>query len=283
MKIFLIVALATGFVDSSAGERRYNESSYQGVKWTTTCIDSSFNNVKLTSRSEARICQDILDDFTAMFKSNVLSRLRTEDDQPCIMMTFKLFHINDVHLKGLVRHLHFDLPNNDEYEDDVDESIEALLKAVKVLCAANTRYAKEFDESYETHKQNNNTNDFDAELCARKYMFDNKIIDPADYNVSPIVNVVDCQKINEELDESFRIHDDETQTPNTFFGLSAKKAQDCMRRTYEEEKILQKIYSFNVIVHFGLTDAQRKDLRSKYISWMTSSVRVLLECIREIL
>lgn len=239
--------------------------------------------MKLTSRSDAAACEEILKGFTSEFTSNIMQRLIAQDDQTCILNTFAQYRIHEVYLKGLVSHLFNGKPNNDEYEDDVDESIDALLKAVKVLCVANTKYSKEFDEGYESHKQNNNSNDFDAELCVRKYMFDNKIIDPADYNVSPVVDVTDCEKIIEGLEDSFKIRDDETQKPNTFFGLSATKAQDCTRRKFEEEKILQKIQSFNVIVHLGLTEAQVRQLRVKYVSWMTSSVRFLLECVKEII
>lgn len=269
MKIFLFVCLAISGVASEISERQ--------------CIESLFHNVKLTSRSEIEACDKVKKNFTAEFTSNIMARLVAEDDQTCILRTFDQYHINDVYLKGLIRHLYNDKLNNDEYEDDVDESVEALLKAVKVLCVAGNKYAKEFDESIESHKQNNNTNDFDAELCARKYMFDKRIIDPAEYNVSPIVNVTDCEKVYEGLEDSFSIHDDETQKPNTFFGLSATKAQDCTRQKFEKEKLLQKIFSFNVIVHFDLTNDQVKALRTKYVSWMSSSVRFLLECIKEII
>lgn len=246
------------------------------------CIESVHQKVKLNS-GDAVICDKLIKNFTTEFTNDILYRLKAEDDQACILKTFDHYNISSLYLRGLIKHLYNHSPNNDDYENDVDESQTALLTAVKVLCTADSKYGEAFDAYFNSAQKQAASSSSHSDLCIRKYFFDKKIIDAAQYNINPLlINATNCGEVIVELEQSFDIPDDPNEKMNTFFGLPAAKAHECTKRKFAEEKILQNLYSFQIIENFELTQQQIKQLRSKFIEWTTSGVRFLMSCVNEI-
>lgn len=269
MNIYFFVFLLIGFAKSEISERR--------------CIEARYQNKRVGSNENENFCEKMFQNFTTEFKSDVMARLTSEDNQTCILQTFDSYNITALYLKGLTRHLYLNRPDIDAYEDDVDESISALLKAVKVLCTADKKYGIDFDRHFYDSSKNKSMGASHSELCTKKYLFDKKIIDPVAYSINPTsINVTGCGETYNELEETFKIPDDGDANKNTFFGLSAVNAQRCTKEKFAEEKVLHKIYSLQVIQTFILSPQQIDELRSKYIKLMTMTVQFLLDCIKEI-
>lgn len=77
--------------------------------------------------------------------------------------------------------------------------------------------------------------------------------------------------------------DDDEEKQNTFFGLSAIKAQTCSTKKLQDERILEKIFLFQIIGSFGDIKEEKKEKWLKnYIQMKRSSVFFILECIKEI-
>lgn len=227
------------------------------------------------------ICEKLFKNYTTEFKNDIIERLKAEDDQTCIMKTFGQYNITALYLRGLIKHLYNHSPNNDAYEDDVDESISSLLTAVKVLCTADSKYGEAFDAHFGSVQKHAASSHPD--LCRKKYFFDKKIIDAAEYNINPsLINATNCGEVIVELEQFFEIPDDPNEKMNTFFGLPAAKAHECTKQKFAQEKVLQKLYSFQIIENFELSPQQIKQLRLKFIDWTTSGVRFLMSCVNEI-
>lgn len=268
MKILLLICVFISFARSelSSSERKCIESRYR-------------NDESLMSRDDVELCGRLIMNLTTEFTKDVMERLRSEDDQTCILKHFGDYKINELYIRGLVQHLYSNKTNLDAYEDDVDESISALLSAVKVLCVSETKYGEDFEQSFKFSKKT----DLNSEdLCKRKYFFEKQIINPVEYNVEvPLITASDCANVFKELEESFVMLDDEDKQ-NTFFGLPAAQAYRCSKSKFADAKILQNIYSLLVIQDFDISPQQTAKLRKRYTNWMTSGVRFLLECIKEI-
>lgn len=212
-----------------------------------------------------------------------MARLKAEDDQVCILKTFDAYNITELYLKGLSQHLHNVNANQTAYNQDVSESKDAFLNAAKVLCTADNKYSDDFNEYFTTsQRQKNNSETSHVELCTKKYFFDKKIIDPTEYNIdTSTLHPINCAATFKDLEENFSI-EDEDEKANTFFGLSAVKAQNCATERFAQEKVFQNLFAFQILVNLELSEEKISHLRSTYIKWMTSSVRFLLECVKEI-
>lgn len=266
MKVILILCV---FVGSICGDL---------VSRKSACIESFYHKTKLGSPEDIQFCGNLFQNFTAEFTGDVMQRLTHRDDQKCILKKFEEYQINELYLKGLVSHLHNGTATSAAYEDDVDESVDSLLKAVKVLCAGGVRYEKEFENGFKEPRSSDV-----SVLCGQKYFIEKNIINPADYNVDTSTFAsLNCKDAYAHFNEMLKPIEDSNQDQNTFFGLSAVKAQECTARKFAEEKVLEKIFSFSVIVHLNMTPSQKDLLREKYVGWGLAGVRFLLECIKEI-
>lgn len=269
MKIFILVCIAFGVVACRINPKKCFENYILGQHNT----------------GDADKCDKILRDYAADFRNDIISRLKAEDDQTCILRIFDAHNITALYLKGLAQHLRLNKLNQSAYEDDVDESKHALLNAAKVLCTADNKYSEDFNEYFRSshiRTRNKTSESSHTELCAKKYFIESKIIDVNEYNIDvPSINASSCAEAVAELNEAFQVNEEDPAL-NTFFGLSAVDAQKCTNEKFAEEKIFQKLYSFQIIIKFDLTPEQVDQLRLKYIKWMTSSIRFLLECVKEI-
>lgn len=272
MKYFVFFFLVIGFVRSEISERE--------------CIEARYQNLTLGSNEEAEFCEKIFQNFTTEFSNDIKERLTVKDNLTCILQSFNYYNISSLYLRGLTKHLISNRSHdeNDAYEDDVDESINALLKAVKVLCTADRIYGNDFDTYFNSSRhQNNSMKGSLSELCIKKYFVDKKIVNPTLYSINPLlINVVNCSEIVLDLERMFEIPKDEDFKKNTFFGLSAANAQICTKEKFTEEHVLENVYWLKFVETMVLTQQQIDELRSKYIKLMTSSVKFLLLCIKEI-
>lgn len=245
------------------------------------CIESFYYKTKLASREDRQFCGNLFQNFTAEFTSDVMQRLTHREDQRCILEKFEEYKINDLYLRGLVSHLHNGTAQSAAYEDDVDESVDSLLKAVKVLCAGGAKLQENFEDGFKEAQSSDARSE--SVLCKQKYFIEKNIINPADYNVDTSTFAsLSCNDEYKHLDEMLKPIEDSNQDQNTFFGLSAVKALECTARKFAEEKVLEKIFSFNVIVHLDMTQSQKDSLKEKYVGWGLAGVKFLLECVKEI-
>lgn len=267
MKIFLLICVIINFARSESSLRERN------------CIESRYRNEKLKSRDDVEYCDRLIQNLSTEFTKDIIERLKTEDDQTCILKQFNDYKINELYIRGLVRHLHYNKTNLDEYEDDVDESTSALLSAVKVLCVDETKYGEDFERSFTFSKK---TEFSPEDLCKQKYFFEKRIIDPVEYNIDvSSITATNCENVIKELEGNLKMPDDDV-AQNSFFGLPATQANVCSKQKLADSKILQNLYSLLIIQDFDISPQQIATLRKRYTKWNTSSVRFLLECIKEI-
>lgn len=226
-------------------------------------------------------CFRIIRQQTTEFQDDIKSRMSADDDKPCILKVLDDYDVVDLYLRGRALHTLGRSASQSGYEDDVDESKDALMKAAKALCVADNKHSEEFNDYFS--KRDSSTEISHEDACATKYLVDNNVIDPQEYNIpSSTLNVGNCNSVFEELRETFSEVKDEDSAANTFFGLSAVKAQDCSTKKFKDGKIFEKLFSFPLIIRYNLTQPQINKLKSDYTIWMTSSVRFLLECLKEI-
>lgn len=246
------------------------------------CFRDYYPESEFEKSTHANNCARLIDGYATEFRDDIIARLKASDDQTCILNTFDSYNVTDLYLKGVGQHLNNRKANQSAYDVDVGESKVALLNAAKVLCTADSKYSEDFDEYFQTSHKQNTSEESHSELCIERYFFDHKIIDAVEYNFDlSTLTATDCDDVIKNLEENFTIEDEDEES-NTFFGLSAVKAQDCVTQKFSSDKVLQHLFSFQIIIKFDLTQEQVSRLRSKYIKWMTSSVRFLLECVKEI-
>lgn len=264
MKYFVFISILIAIAYGEINKRECIEKAYAGGQ-------------------RSQICENIFANFTAEFTSSIVERLKPDDDQACFLRLFDFYGLNNLYLKGLISHMHNGTEHSAEYEDDVDGSIDAVLKSVKVLCISDEKYGTEFNESIASHQTAGKEKvDPHTMSCLKKYMFENGVLDPAEFNINvSTLTETNCDTIWKNLDESLSTTSGGVG-PNTFFGLSAEKAQECTTTRFKDEKVFAKIFSFHVVVDFDLTINQINQLREKYIQWNSLGVKILLECTRQI-
>lgn len=216
--------------------------------------------------------------LSSEFIKNVKSRLNDEDDEPCVMRVFDEHNIVRLYLRGFNDHMK---NRTEKYDEDVEESIDAFVNAAKVICIPKIKLDQDFDELFnETSLPEVSNHD----KCVQKYFIDEKLIDASDFNLNISgVNTSYCEEIVSEIKENISMFEDAEESTNTFFGLSATKAHECSSQKFKAGRVMERIFLFQIIGSFGEVNDEKKEvLRSKYIETRTSSVRFLLDCIKEI-
>lgn len=245
-------------------------------------VHKCFTDHVLIHTGDALKCNILIGNITTEFRKDIVALMTAEDDQKCILNVFDHYNITELFLKGLEHHLKSNEPNIDAYETDVDESTSALLKSAKVLCTADSTFRENFDEFFNMSVKHPGADESNEDRCVKKYFIDSNLFDPSEYNVDvSSINANNCEEIVKGLEESFNMKDDD-EAANTFYGLSAVKAFKCASDKYAEHKVVQNLYLLQVLVKLDLSQKQINNLRDNYVKWMTSSVRFLLECIKEI-
>lgn len=267
MKLLICVFFLISFARSEISER--------------SCVENYYENKNIGVRADADFCQILFQNFTTEFTDDIKDRVKIGNNRKCILDTFNQYNITGLYLRGLIKHLYNNRPENDAYEDDVDESKDVVIRAATVLCTADKKYGNDFDKNFRSF--NNESEDSHSEKCMKKYFIDKKIIDPTQYNIDPpAIDEMSCGTVNENLDRSLQIADADDVQKNTFFGLSAMNAQRCTKEKFRDEKVLENIYSLQIIEKLNLSQQQIEMLRLNYIKLMTASVKFLLDCMREI-
>jgi hypothetical protein len=186
--------------------------------------------------------------------------------------------ITRLYLRGFVKHLR---NRTEKYEEDVEESIDALVNAAKVVCTPRAKLDQDFEDLFNvTTSEETSSHD----KCVQKFFIDENLIDASDFNLNITgVNPTDCEGVNNEIKENISMFEDAEESTNTFFGLSATKAHQCSSQKFKENRVMEKIFLFQIIGSYGTVNEGRKEgLRMKYIDARTQSVKFLLECIKEI-
>lgn len=261
MKFFLLICFAVNFAACEISD--------------VSCIDSFLSQPSGSSSEE---CEKVVEKLSTEFIDSVKSDLGPEDNQTCILDLFENFQVTRLYLRGLLSHITNSI---DKYDEDVEESKDALVNAAKVLCTSNSRFDKDFNELFNGTKVNE-TNEY--EKCLQKFFIDEQSINENDFKFnSTDFNQANCDQTYEELRKNFSIDDDEDEKANTFFGLPASKAQQCTSQKFSEFRVMQKIFSFQIIAsYWEVTEDQKENLRGKYVDARTSSVKYLFECLKEI-
>jgi hypothetical protein len=169
----------------------------------------------------------------------------------------------------------------ENYEEDVEESIDALVNAAKVVCTPRAKLDQDFEDLFNvTTSEETSAHD----KCVQKFFIDENLIDASDFNLDITgVNSTECEGVVNEIKENISMFEDAEESTNTFFGLSATKAHQCSSQKFKDNRVMEKIFLFQIIGSYGAVNEGRKEgLRMKYIDARTSSVKFLLECIKEI-
>lgn len=212
------------------------------------------------------------------FLKNVKSRLNDEDNESCVMKVFDDHNIIRLYLRGFNDHMK---NRTEKYDEDVEESIDAFVNAAKVICIPREKLNQDFEELFnETSLPEVSNHD----KCVQKYFIDEKLINASDFNLTISgVNTSYCEEIVNEIKENISMFEDAEESTNTFFGLSATKAHECSSLKFKDGRVMERIFLFQIIGSFGVVSNEKKEeLRSNYIETRTSSVRFLLDCIKEI-
>lgn len=260
MRVFVLFCFAVNFAASEVKE--------------IDCIES-FVGQKSTESSE---CETVVGKLTTDFEARVKNQLTADDNQTCIMKVFDDYKISQLYLRGFANQLRNPV---EKYVEDVDESIDALMNAAKVICIDQATFSSDFDQLFNIAKTSEPSM---PEKCVLKYFIDENVIDEKNFNMNlSNLNETLCKGTVKELKENFSLLSDEDESSNTFFGLSASKAQVCTNQKFKEFKVVEKIFSFQIMSSYGEIEiAQKEKLRLKYIDARTSSVKFLFECMKDI-
>jgi hypothetical protein len=239
------------------------------------CIEGFLNANQGISNEE---CEKVVKKLSSEFLEDIRSQLSDEDSTTCILNVFDDYHITRLYFRGLVKHIR---NHTEKYDEDVEESKDALVNAAKVLCTSDSKFDADFERLFNETKPSE-TNEY--ERCVQKYFIDEKIIDEEEFTFNSTgLNQTYCDQAHEELSKNFSVEDDEDEKSNTFFGLSAAKAQKCTNQKFTDLKVMQNIFKFQIIAsYWSVTDAQKEKLRKSYVAARKSSVLHLFECMKEI-
>lgn len=234
----------------------------------------------LASNSEnSEECLKVSEKLTTELNESIKTRFEEGENQTCVMNVFADNDINRLYLRGFVKHVK---NQTEKYDEDIEESIDAFVNAAKVICTPQTKFDEDFEELFNVPKPEETST---SDRCVQKYFIDEKLVDLADFRNLNFtgLNESDCENVVNELKENISMFEEAEESANTFFGLSATKAHQCSNEKFKNGRVLEKIFLFQIIGSYGdVNEGRKEDLKLKYIDARTSSVKFLLECIREI-
>lgn len=274
--IIIFTSISFGFVESSKNSK-------------VQCIVEhlSDKNVSIPAVNSETLqnedCFEIVKSLTESFRADIESRLHADEKKTCIVNLLLDHRISDIFLKGFV-YFTLNLTQVINFGTETSETTSDVLNAARVICSAHERYGEMFDESLALRRDNvQQIVDDSTQLCIKKYYFDRKIINPAEFAiVVPSINLTECEEIVKALDESSSNGLDVVEG-SAFYGLPSADVQKCTNQKFIDEKVLLKLTSFEVTMSFNLSEQQQEKLRRSYIKWMTANVRFLLECLEKLL
>jgi hypothetical protein len=236
------------------------------------------------------ICKNLYENYTQEFHESVSQELRQSDNETCIFKTFEKYNVFELYLRGLTTQLLYNNYTNEDFENEIDESKNNILKSFRVLCVP-----KNIEGSNDENKDDNNsstesTNLTSDDYCEMKYFIENQIIDNAKYKFEIIVtnSSNNCEETASKIDEFEKEYEKEmfsefeNDKKDTFFGLSAIEASECSKEKYKKEKILLHMIAVRTVMKFKLTEVQKNAIEEDFHKFIVSNLIFLLECMQKI-
>lgn len=256
--------------------------------------DDSFRNcyskfLQTSALDEAdQTCQNLYINHTAEFRNEIMLKSGPNQNLTCIYSILDKYKINNMYLRGVAQQYLMKNFTADKFEDEIEESMDTVLTASKVLCGVDELHKKTYEDLFEINNENEidendaAQNSTHNELCVLKYMIDNGIIDNEKFTFSTQdENVTDCENANRDLEDLFKeFVTDSSKISDSFFGLSTTKANECTSRRFKSEKTFPKLYSLRVIMKQKLNDEQKNELKQNYIEWTASTLIYMFECMQ---
>lgn len=231
--------------------------------------------------NSAENCENVIKKNKEIFNRDLMTSLKAEDDQNCILGKFDDFKIHDLYLKGRI---YYDYKKTaiSNFTNEVSLTTSDLMTIIKGICTARNKFGAEFDSSIQTRETlKDRTANGPFQECMKKYFFEKQILNAEEFNVDVSkINAVDCEEIIDEL-ESPTVLD--TDPSALFYGLPSLKSQKCIHENIEREKIVLKMSSFGVALFMELNDELIRKLRERYIDVSTNNLTFMLKCLEEIL
>lgn len=225
------------------------------------------------------ICKNLYKNYTEEFRRGILSSLENSENSTCILDVFEKYNVYQTYLKGLTSQLIYKNLTYDKFEEEFDESKDAIIESARAICNAN----KSIDDL-----QFNPINVNHDDLCELKYFLDDDIIDNKKYMFDSYTNITECENhiikiknlVKENEDEMFS--DDNSEIKETLFGLRTDEAEKCSKEKFKTQKIFTRTIAIRTMMKFQLSDAQKNYVKEDFYKVTTAGLIFLLECIEEI-
>lgn len=271
--LFIKIAFSTVSSDNHLSEKECIASYLKDLKM----LEASFEVPNFQND-----CSEFVNKRKMEYKRDIMERLSPKDNQECVFKLIDEYKIQLLYMKGLT-FFNYNMTSASDYFSETSESTTDLLNAVKAVCVAAQKYGNEYDNSMEARQKKKETAvNSHFQECMKKFFFENGILNAVEYGINvEQLNATDCEEIATELENSSGLEDIDQTT--LIYGISSIKSQICVNQKIKDQKVLQKIASFAVVLLLDLNDSQILGLRSQYIDIMTRNVKFLLECLSEIL
>lgn len=195
-----------------------------------------------------------------------------EKFESCVMDIFGKYKITYLFLKGITLHL-YNVSRISDLEKEFARDRRFLVHLALDVCNVDN-----LDRKFNKLPRWNVTKDRE-DLCKRKYLFDERIIDPIEWNI-------DMQQFKvDNCDYALKIFKDKVDMlqlseNSTVFGLHVSDASLCIYRRYKRMKLNQHREAIKILLtDFSLNGQKIVWLREKFFRLEMTAAEIAIECL----
>lgn len=241
-------------------------------------------NQNLFEESKKHHCDDC-ESVVDLLKSSFLENVLADDNATCISDFFNEYRIADLYLKGRAYqklNLSMLIFSNKSTDD--------ALSVAKTFCPQKKLTEDDFAQAilmlsmgtyFDLHDYDESEN-----RCIMKYLFENKITDLSEFTIaSNEVNATECSAVVEEFENKTLTTIDAWTIKRdfTFYGISNKEFQVCLREELSNQKFFLNIATNYIASNLNLADDLKEKVRENFTKMMAGFNRSFYGCSQTIL
>lgn len=192
--------------------------------------------------------------------------------EECVIRLFGKYNLMLLYLKGLTFHL-YNITSVSDYQTEFANDRRFFVHRTLNACDTDN-----LDQKFNKLRRWNVKKDHE-DLCKRKYLFENGIIDPIEWNIKrPRFNIRNCFDVNKTFEDKVDMLI-LTET-STFFGIHVPAASNCIYEKYKKIKLNQEREAIKVMLtDYMLNGEKIVRLRLKFFTLETAAAEITIECL----
>lgn len=247
------------------------EENYLAENFSSNINDNALRNEKFNQTS--------IENLRRIFEKDVASKLEDGDDGDCIMENFRNYKVFNIFLKGLTFSSIKKSRNVRNFASESSFTTRDLITTLRKVCDKQEYFGKKFDAILKANQKEIPNYNKSVLKCLVKFYVEKEALDAQKFGLE-YKDAENCEAIEKNLNDVLS-RDPAGGKNQTFYGLSAVSVENCANKKYENEKILLKTTSFDLITKFTLDNNMMRILKEDYIEVMTNQIKFLMECLGE--